>query len=201
MVENKLFLSLAHQKNAEVLEKTFICTRCVEGFKESQGLTESVIFRNFIISEILFNRNSGSYLVDTWKPLILQRWVWNFDWKKTSETADRKNRRNSRDDEIIQKMRRKMKKSEKGVSNLYLIINNWTRSWKFYLCISEKKGKITRISRKKLNEKFVHLRNYRHPICVLYHGQNPIYGQIFWPWKILKTEDPLVLKLMRYFLT
>ena len=97
MVENKLFLSLAHQKTAEVLEKTFICTRCVEGFKESQGLTESVLYRNFIISEIFFNRNSGSYLVDSRGPLILQRWVWNFDWKKTSETADRKNRRNSRE--------------------------------------------------------------------------------------------------------
>ena len=52
MVENKLFLSLAHQKTAEVLEKTFICTCCVEGFKESQGLTESVLHRNFIIFDI-----------------------------------------------------------------------------------------------------------------------------------------------------
>ena len=50
MVYNRLFLSLAHQKTAEVLEKTFICTRCVEGFKESQGLFESVKYRNFIKS-------------------------------------------------------------------------------------------------------------------------------------------------------
>ena len=73
MVENKLFLSLAHQKTAEILEKTFICTRCVEGFKESQGLFESVMYRYFIISEIFFNRNSGSYLVESRKRLILQR--------------------------------------------------------------------------------------------------------------------------------